>query len=88
MAAVTVRVVLAVIDPTVIVIVVEPGAAAVATPVAGTMLATAGLLECHVPAIGAGVGAGAGTGVAAATGKQNVAFSAETPLAFTVTGVK
>jgi hypothetical protein len=39
-------------------------------------------------AIGAGVGAGAGTGVAAATGKQNVAFSAETPLAFTVTGVK
>ncbi|MCU1308162.1 MAG: hypothetical protein JWN45_2857 [Acidobacteriaceae bacterium] len=38
-------------------------------------------------AIGAGVGAGAGTGVAAATGKQNVAFSAETPLAFTVTGV-
>jgi hypothetical protein len=56
MAAVTVRVVLAVIDPTVIVIVVEPGATAVATPVAGTMVATPGLLECHVPATGAGVG--------------------------------
>jgi hypothetical protein len=56
MAAVTVRVVLAVMDPTVTVIVVEPGATAVATPVAGTMLATAGLLECHDPVIGAGVG--------------------------------
>ncbi|SRR6266851_1320699 len=56
MAAVTVRVVLAVMDPEVIVIVVEPGATAVATPVAATMLATAGLLECHDPVIGAGVG--------------------------------
>jgi len=53
-AAVTVRVVLAVMEPEVIVIVVEPGATAVATFAA--MLATAGLLECHVPAIGAGVG--------------------------------
>src|SRR6266704_3056776 len=56
MAAVTVRVVLAVMDPEVIVIVVEPGATAVAPPVAGTMVATPGLLECHDPVIGAGVG--------------------------------
>jgi hypothetical protein len=53
-AAVTVRVVLAVMEPEVIVMVVEPGATAVAT--FPTMLATAGLLECHDPAIGAGVG--------------------------------
>jgi hypothetical protein len=38
-------------------------------------------------AIGAGVGAGAGTGVAMYTGKDNVSLSAETPLAFTVSGV-
>ena len=55
-AAVTVRVVLAVMEPEVTVIVVEPGATAVATPVARTIVATAGLLECQVPVIGAGVG--------------------------------
>jgi len=54
MAAVTVRVALAVMDPAVIVIVVEPGARAVAT--FPTMVATPGLLDCHVPGIGAGVG--------------------------------
>jgi hypothetical protein len=39
-------------------------------------------------AIGAGAGAAAGTGVAMYTGKDNVSLAAETPLTFTVTGVK
>jgi hypothetical protein len=54
LAAVTVRVAPAVMDPEVIVIVVEPGATAGAT--FPTMVATPGLLECHVPGIGVGVG--------------------------------
>src|ERR1035437_6052360 len=46
-AAVTTSVALAVCDPEMTVMVVEPGAAAVATPVEGSIVATAALLECH-----------------------------------------